>query len=220
MKPNRIILLRHAESEGNVDKSIYKTKPDYALNLTPKGILQSDEAGRKLQELIGDEKVLAYVSPFYRTRQTFTTAGKHLNIAGFREDPRLREQEWSGRLRKESGGYDYEGIEEERDAFGHFYYRFHGGESCADVYDRVSTFLETMYRDFKKHDFPKNALIVTHGMTLRVFLMRWFHMTVEEFELLRNPKNAQFFIMELNHTDNKYKLVTHIEKYEKRNCKY
>ena len=74
-----------------------------------------------------------------------------------------------------------------RDAYGTFYYRISEGESGADVYDRVSDFFGTLHRDFEKPDFPANALIVTHGMTLRLFLMRWFHWTVEEFEQLANP---------------------------------
>ncbi len=214
-KPNRIILLRHATPEGNVNKEIYKTKPDYALNLTENGILQSIHSGKDLGILLRNEGVSIYVSPFYRTRQTFQYVKPFINVAETREDPRLREQEWCGRLRTE--GYDYN--TEERDAFGHFYYRFHGGESCADVFDRVSTFLETLHRDFRKPNYSKNCLIVTHGMTLRVFLMRWFRLTIEEFELLRNPKNAQFFVMELQ-KNGKYELITPLEKYEKRNCKY
>ncbi len=217
MKPKRIILLRHAESEGNVNKEIYKTKPDYALNLTELGKEQATTSGELIYKLIGSESVEAYVSPFYRTRQTLACVSPFLvNLKDVREDPRLREQEWCGRLRTE--GYDYN-TEEERDAFGHFYYRFHGGESCADVFDRVSTFLETLHRDFKKPTYSNNCLIVTHGMTLRVFLMRWFHLTVEDFELLRNPKNAQFFTMELQKSG-KYELINQLEKYEKRNCKY
>lgn len=216
MKPKRIILLRHAESEGNVNKEIYKTKPDYALNLTPNGLLQAATSGKAIRDLIGNETVSAYVSPFYRTRQTFQMVKPFLNVTEEREDPRLREQEWCGRLRPE--GYDY-GTEEERDDYGHFYYRFHGGESCADVFDRISTLLETVHRDFRKDTNPENALFVTHGMTLRVILMRWYHLKVEEFELLRNPKNAQFVVME-RQEDNKYKLITPLEKYEKRNCIY
>ena len=210
-------MLRHAESEGNVNKEIYTTKPDYALNLTDLGKQQSNEAGRKLYGLLGDESCISYVSPFYRTRQTYDCIKPHLNICyEFKEDPRLREQEWCGKLRSE--GFDYK-TEEERDTFGHFYYRFNGGESCTDVYDRISTFLETLHRDFIKSDYPKNCIIVTHGMTMRVFLMRWFHMSVETFEFLRNPKNAQFVVMELQ-DNGKYKLMTELEKYEKRNCIY
>lgn len=45
MRPKRIILIRHGESEGNVDKNIYEQKPDYALELTHRGIHQAKEVG-------------------------------------------------------------------------------------------------------------------------------------------------------------------------------
>ncbi|HXQ32746.1 MAG TPA: histidine phosphatase family protein, partial [Anaerolineales bacterium] len=73
------------------------------------------------------------------------------------------------------------------------------------------TFLETLHRDFKKSGYPQNALIVTHGLTLRLFLMRWFHWTVEEFENLRNPRNCQVVVME-KQADNRYELLTKLEK--------
>lgn len=37
MKPNKLFLVRHGESEGNVNKSIYAEKPDYTLELTEAG---------------------------------------------------------------------------------------------------------------------------------------------------------------------------------------
>lgn len=105
----------------------------------------------------------------------------------WREEPRIREQEW-GHFRDLA---DYDRTVVNRDAYGTFYYRIPEGESGADVYDRVSDFFGTLHRDFGKPDFPENALIVTHGMTLRLFLMRWFHWTVEDFEQLANPGNCQ-----------------------------
>ena len=36
--PNRVILLRHGESEGNSDATLYRTKADNLIELTPKGI--------------------------------------------------------------------------------------------------------------------------------------------------------------------------------------
>ena len=71
MRPNRIILIRHGESEGNADKHQYLLTPDYALMLTPKGIEQAQQAGLKIKEVVGAETIHAYVSPYYRTRQTF-----------------------------------------------------------------------------------------------------------------------------------------------------
>jgi broad specificity phosphatase PhoE len=34
------------------------------------------------------------------------------------------------------------------------------------------------------------ALVVTHGLAIRCFVMRFFHLTVEQFESMMNPKNC------------------------------
>jgi broad specificity phosphatase PhoE len=209
MKPHRIILIRHGNSEGNADKNHYKTVPDYALNLTPQGIEQAQRAGQEIKQLIGSESLYVYLSPYYRTRQTFQYIQESIesNVVKAVEDPRIREQDW-GHLRAPDVN---EEIIRERDQFSTFYYRIPDGESGADVYDRVSTFLETLHRDFEKPEYPENVLIVTHGMTLRLFLMRWFHWTVEEFENLRNPHNCQIVVMEQK-PDKHYRLVTELAK--------
>jgi len=212
MKPNRIILIRHGESQGNIDVNQYQTVPDYALDLTPRGIEQSQQAGVQIKEVIGSESLHVYLSPYFRARQTFQHLKTNLetNIQKVVEDPRIREQDW-GHLRHPN---ENEEIRRQRDGFSTFYYRIPDGESGADVYDRVSTFLETLHRDFNKSHFPQNALIVTHGLTLRLFLMRWFHWSVEEFENLRNPKNCQVVVMEKNAKD-RYKLISNLEKRNK-----
>merc|ERR1719488_430584 len=70
LKPKRLILVRHGESQGNVDKSIYATTPDHALHLTERGWIQAQCAGRELRSIIGDEPTVFYVSPYVRTRET------------------------------------------------------------------------------------------------------------------------------------------------------
>lgn len=35
-----------------------------------------------------------------------------------------------------------------------------------------------------------SLLLVTHGLTLRIFLMRWFHWSVEDFLQVYNPNNG------------------------------
>jgi broad specificity phosphatase PhoE len=205
MKPKRIILIRHGESEGNIDKTMYNQKPDYALLLTEKGKQQAEAAGVALKELVQDEKIRFYVSPLFRTRQTFRQIIKSFPSDRFeyREEPRLREQEW-GHLRSKE---ECDLVEKERDAYGTFYFRIPDGESAADVYDRVSDFFNTFYRDIQKDSFPPNAVMVTHGMSIRLFLMRWFHFSVEEFEQIANPANCAIVVMELQ-ANGKYQLVT------------
>jgi broad specificity phosphatase PhoE len=204
MKPRRIILVRHGESMGNIDTNYYYTHPDHSVPLTEKGIIQARETGKKLKEIIGEESVMVYSSPYTRTRQTRDFILESFNPKNIeqREDPRLREHEWAACLQTEG---KLERKEEARD-YGVFYYRFDRGESCADVYDRLSTFLGTMHRDFEKILFPDNVIICGHGMTNRIFLMRWFHWSVEYFSSIRNPRNCQCYILERNE-DDKYEFV-------------
>ena len=100
MKPKRIILVRHGLSEGNADERLHETIPDYALNLTPEGIEQAKQAGQKIKNIIGEETLQVYLSPYYRTRQTFQYIQESIkeNIVKAFEDPRFREQDW-GHLR-------------------------------------------------------------------------------------------------------------------------
>lgn len=101
-----------------------------------------------------------------------------------------------------------------RERFGRFFYRFPEGESAADVFDRVSSFLESLWRDIdmnRLHMNPThelNFVIVSHGLTSRVFLMKWFKWTVEQFEALNNPGNSEIRVMELGQGGD-YSLAIH-----------
>lgn len=198
MKPKKIFLIRHGESKGNVDRMLYETVPDWKVTLTDSGHAQAVEAGKKLRSHIrGGEKLGVYVSPYYRTKETWEGIRTQISdddLAFIKKDPRIREQEWGNLVSQETK----DRIEIERDHYGPFFYRILNGESGADVYDRCTDFLSTIYRDFVKDDFPENILIVTHGFTLRVLLMRWLHWDVEVFDMMRNPKNCEMFEMQKN----------------------
>lgn len=43
------------------------------------------------------------------------------------------------------------------------------------------------------------VVIVTHGLTARLFLMRWFHLTVDQFHSLYNMGNCERYNLELRH---------------------
>ncbi|WP_220126921.1 histidine phosphatase family protein [Rhodococcus spelaei] len=185
--PERIVLLRHGESEANIDPAIYERLPDYRIPLTARGVEQARAAGQRLRAEFDGRKVCVYVSPYLRAYQTLDALGIDDLIDRRIEEPRLREQDWANF----QDPHDIARQRELRNSYGHFFYRFAEGESGADVFDRVSTFLETLYRHFAKPDYPPNTLVVTHGLTMRLFCMRWFHWSVEYFESLNNPGNAE-----------------------------
>lgn len=143
--PKRIILVRHGESQGNLDNSAYATTPDYKIPLTELGLEQAKSAGEKIHRLISgtgerkcDWKVYFYVSPYERTRSTLREIGRSFSrkrVIGVREECRIREQDF--------GNFQVEErmkvIKKTRERFGRFFYRFPEGESASDVYDRVSS---------------------------------------------------------------------------------
>lgn len=212
MKPKRIILIRHGESQANIDRYLFGKVPDYTIELTEKGKEQAREAGKKLKKLVGQESLYFYVSPFWRTRSTFEELVKALPREQFRysEEPRLREQEW-GYLRCKE---DFDKICRERQEYGIFYYRIPGGEAATDVYDRMNDLLGSLHRDFVRENFPENCVLISHGLTIRLFIMRWFHLTVEEFERMCAPENCALVVME-KQPQGGYRLVTPLKMLEK-----
>lgn len=180
-----IKLVRHGQSLANVAAFDPQKHGDFRTPLSPVGIVQAREAGARLgaEFLHG---ALVYASPYQRTRETLEAllegAGvdRHAPLGIF-EDPRLREQD--------HGYGDVKRQEALRETHGWFYYRYEGGESPADCYDRVSGFLESMMRQVERKDASR-VLIVTHGMAIRCFVMRFLHLSVGDFEILDNPPNG------------------------------
>jgi broad specificity phosphatase PhoE len=180
----RIVVLRHAESLGNVDESAYCRVPDHALPLTDAGRAQAAAAGPAVRALLGDGPVAAYVSPYVRTVETYRLLEVADLVTGYVPEPRLREQDW-GNLQDPA---EQEVQKRLRHEFGHFFYRLAHGESGADVDDRVASFVDQLERrvaDDPRH--PDTALVVSHGLTTRLLCRRVFSWSIELFESLSNP---------------------------------
>ncbi|PFH56496.1 hypothetical protein XA68_16424 [Ophiocordyceps unilateralis] len=205
VKPRLIIVIRHAQSEGNKNRDIHQTIPDHRVKLTPEGWAEANDAGRRLRKLLRpQDRLQFFTSPYRRTRETTegilaTLTSDDPEPSSFRrddikvyEEPRLREQDF-GNFQPCSD--EMERMWQERADYGHFFYRIPNGESAADAYDRVSGFNESLWRQFGDDDFPSVCVLVTHGLMSRVFLMKWYHFTVEYFEDLRNVDHCEFLIM-------------------------
>lgn len=221
-KPRLIIIIRHAQSEGNKDKAIHQNTPDHKVGLTPEGHVQAQAAGEKLRSLLREDDTLHFfISPYRRTRQT--TEGilstlcsndpvpspfqrHHIKVY---EEPRLREQDFGN---FQPGTDEVERLWRERAAYGHFFYRIPNGESGADVYDRVSSFNGSLWRRFNEDQMASVAVLVTHGLCSRVFLMAWYHYSVEFFEDLRNINHCEFLVMKLGR-NGKYVLQNQLRRW-------
>ncbi|XP_043726226.1 phosphoglycerate mutase-like protein AT74H [Telopea speciosissima] len=219
-RPRRIILVRHGQSEGNVDETAYTRVPDPKISLTEKGLKDAEECGQRIRKIIegdgvDDWKVYFYVSPYKRSLDTLRSLGTAFEpsrIAGVREEPRLREQDFGNFQDREKMRLE----KAYRVLYGRFFYRFPNGESAADVYDRITGFRETLRADIDIGRFQPpgqrnpnmNLVIVSHGLTLRVFLMRWYKWTVEQFEGLTNFSNGGMIVMQTG-SGGRYSLLVH-----------
>ena len=212
--PKRLFLIRHGRSEGNEDESVYTHTPDNSVHLSPRGWQQAAAAGTRVRDWIrfdgpnaaaaeapaaaDDPPVRFICSPYVRTLETFKgvasawpggPANPHLHVS---EDPRIREMDFGNFQQRHMTAR----AKRERALFGEFWYRFPDGESCADVFDRVSLFLESLHREWDEPGRPENFALVTHGITIQVFLMRWFKYSVDEYARYKNPGNCEVCVLE------------------------
>jgi len=176
---------------------------DCNIGLTDKGHEQATAAGEKLRSLIGNESMYIYMSPYLRSRQTWEGIKKAFSPSQIlieRQDPRLRELELGNTDNVENLSKQ---IEEQKRAR-HFFFRFSGGESSADVYDRASLFLSTLIHEMDNgyHDRTQNIVIVSHGLFIILFLMRYFRWNVGDLKTLYMMGNCE--ICELEKVDGAY----------------
>jgi len=189
MKPVKIYLIRHGQSEGNVDTQVYYDKNDCDIQLTPLGHTQSLAAGSQLANIITHPNPHLICSPYVRAKQTASNIYSVLSqemTPILTQDVLLREREW-GSLRTVVDNRHLK-----REQHFNFYYRAECGESYADAYARVVSFFHgvTLQRLCHPND-DRPIVIVSHGEWIRLALMYLDGNDVEHFTAnRRNPKNC------------------------------
>eukprot|EP01006_Ploeotia_vitrea_P030414 TRINITY_DN62848_c0_g1_i1.p1 TRINITY_DN62848_c0_g1~~TRINITY_DN62848_c0_g1_i1.p1 ORF type:complete len:444 (-),score=18.77 TRINITY_DN62848_c0_g1_i1:161-1492(-) len=194
-RPDHIVFIRHGQSMANVDPRLFSDVPDNQIELSDVGREQARLTGQKLAALVGDSGLSCHVSPFERTLQTARAATSEFNdkVINVRLEPRVREQEF-GNLQTEAVRDEMESL---RPFVGRFWYRSATGESAADVYGRVSSWWESVWRLIDmpdRRDFNTLA-VFTHGLTMRLALMRYFKWSPDTFETVHNPQNGEMWVL-------------------------
>jgi probable phosphoglycerate mutase len=174
--PKSLWLVRHGESEGNVANAMALQTGalrldldanDIDVPLSARGRRQAEALGRWFRGFTADQRPTAVVvSPYLRARQTAEIA---LAEAGFDHvmttvDERLRDRE-QGVLDRLTASGIRERYPEEADRrayLGKFWYRPPGGESWADVAQRVRASLF----ELRLTAGDDRLLVVTHDVPL------------------------------------------------------
>jgi 2,3-bisphosphoglycerate-dependent phosphoglycerate mutase len=221
----RIFLVRHGESEANVDRSVLLKKPDHAIGLSDLGKRQALEAGAFVRSWCekqakphvyeGSQGSVSiappvptfriWYSPYARAAQTASIIHESLQGTPFVHDIRehilLCEQQFGlfdGHPDEDLPKLfpmEHEHYRKHEEFEGRFWARMPLGESRFDVAKRVHQAFGTFHRDAERHGI-KDIMVVCHGVTMRAFVMMWCHKTVEWFEKERNPQNCAIRLIE------------------------
>src|SRR3954464_7078419 len=204
-RPALLVLVRHGQSQRNIVKKqnrfylddesrkAVKGVPDHLIELTDEGRRQARETGVLVREMYGTFDYVVH-SGYSRTVQTLDEM-LHAYSAEERARMVVRHHLF---VRERDAGHAYDMTDAEAQAafpwlqdywntFGPFFARPPGGESLADVVERVYAFLQKLARTMG----GKRVLVVTHGGTIwcfRYVLERWTYEEAERrFRTETNP---------------------------------
>ena len=175
--PASLLLVRHAESAGNVARELAEANGDPLIDialrdmdvpLSELGERQSRAVGLWLAGLGRRAPSVVLTSPYVRAERTASIA---LAAAGLELplvlDERLREREFGvlDRLTKAGIQQRFPDQAEARSRIGKFYHRPPGGESWCDVALRVRSVLDSVTREHS----GKHVMIVAHQVVILMF---------------------------------------------------
>lgn len=175
--PKQLVLVRHAESQGNVLSTDERAKCSVASHLyqlTERGKRQAEITGEYVRNTYG--KFDAYYTSYYaRVQQTMRIMYPEAKIY---EDPRLAEAQrgrWHVLTKQQMKKLlPFEVVAKEKE--GLYHYRPLGGENWPDVELRIHSFLGTLCRDLE----GKRIIIAVHGHWLILFQRLIHHFSIDE----------------------------------------
>jgi broad specificity phosphatase PhoE len=219
----RIYLIRHGESEANIDQAVNVLLPEHSVALSLEGRRQARAAGKALQSILLESPsvidaraagrpappIRIWRSPYRRTRETSEELLSGLGglardgglVLDVCEKSQLREQEFGlfngvpdDELPKRFPR-EYAQYKKNEDTCGRFWAAMPMGESRCNVAERVHTIFGTFHRDAERHDVH-DIIVVSHGVTIRAFVYAWIGYDWEWFETSKNPDNCSIWLLE------------------------
>jgi broad specificity phosphatase PhoE len=196
--PDRLWIVRHGESAGNVARDAAEAQGLELINLTtrdtdtPLSSLGHEQAAALAQWFAAktpDERpTILMCSPFVRAQQTCSAVAAALGVDldDIQPDERLREKEFGildlhtrhGILSK------FPELAAQRALVGKFYFRPPGGESWCDVILRLRSIVEVLRRDHVED----RVLIVAHQVIVNCF--RYLLECMDEAKILAVDRQA------------------------------
>ena len=199
--PDRLYIVRHGESAGNVAREAAATAGhrvididvrDVDVALSDLGRQQAEALGRWFASLPPDQTPnIILTSPYDRARDTAEIVAKSAGLSQDRYtlvvDERLREKEFGilDRLTKVGIEAYHPDQAEFRRLLGKFYHRPPGGESWCDVILRLRSATEMISREY----CGERVLLVGHSVV--VLCMRYLLEHMTEDQILKIDRESE-----------------------------
>ncbi len=190
---NKIYLVRHAQSEANVNFRILRTKTNMSANITDIGHVQAKETGIYLNSVLNkNADIKIWNSPYQRTRQTAQIIKDNLKDFRYEEEESLYIGERQFGVLDSAENYSHEYKEEVKHYLMHkkekhdFFVRPSLGESPYDMCLRLDAFINF----YLKTTTNTQHVLVLHGAAIKGFLMMWLKKNYEWYNEQNNSHNA------------------------------
>ena len=205
----RIVLVRHGESQGNVDPLAYGRIGDPDITLTPAGWQQAFRLGDFLARFYKNNPINGYEYPqvvdtstWIRAVQTEEAGTRHFhdttNII-FRRDEGLREQSF-GLLYRTHTTCDHaltKLLNDAADAYKNnpFEALTPEGDSAKTHYERVWPVAQRILQE-AVHQNIRDRLVFAHGLTNRHLVMIFKGLPPQTGKTIENPRNCDAWLLE------------------------
>jgi broad specificity phosphatase PhoE len=197
-------MIRHGKSEANENYDILREKEDSEIELIDQGYLDAVEAGRNLKVVLKQNTTNAssqpcfVVSPYTRTRQTFSIISTVLNtsidtvsllpeIVEHFMNLKGNEANWEKFTKYQQSEWN---VKDNEDV------QFEGGESLNDVRYRAKGFISDVKGYFKEDcpDSSSDVVLVGHGLFIKMVIAE---LDGVEPDNVRHPENGELVIRDI-----------------------
>ena len=198
-----LYLVRHAQSEANVNGRVLKSKTNVGVSLTQKGEIQAQETGGFLSQKLKHLPIKIWNSPYERTRKTAlaiknTLKQQHVH---FEEEESIYLAERQFGLLDDANDYANSHATElahyklHSDEKREFFARPPLGESPFDMCMRLDFFLRCVLPESDAFQH----VIVSHGAAVRGLIVMNQKLPYERYLEMPNPANASVHFIEGGH---------------------
>ena len=193
-----VFIIRHGESQANVDRSYYQEQTNRLVELSELGRQQAKKAGEFIKSnlKVDSDNTLLFSSSYVRAYQTAEKINSLLNLKLYQDD-RLVELNYGlfdGLDKKERFElypneakyyYDNKALKNE------FYSRMPMGESPMDVAMRFQSFWSDVKRNLlEENSSMENVVLVAHCKTNLIIKKTLMNYDVDWYEDAPNPENC------------------------------